>query len=337
MFIMKYLKIVLIVLAVSLALSSCDKTPAFEGQATVGFKSDTLNFSYGSDIYDIPVVFEGTSNVFPIVLDIEIAPDYDGDRDEYLAVEDKDYYLTSTDLSFGRPDDYDELIEENTYVTITKNLEVRYPETNKDELRFKLRINSVSVEGVQITTDECVVIISKPVADRLAGTYTITGELFERISHEETVPGSDGKDSTIVVFDEYRSLGNASYTVELLTETNGVSVNNLFSTESQIEKGEFTSFTLYLSDEPRTLSMPLGPENSAYLWQMNVGIQVVDDSDNFVEGPVNAYYDSNYSSIVFDDIVTDNYLTFAMYSGAGNFISYYREDTFLKVASFTRN
>ena len=67
---MKYLKIVLTVMAVSLAISSCTKTPAFEGQATVGFESEFISNNYGSDIIYIPVVFQGTSNVFPIALDI---------------------------------------------------------------------------------------------------------------------------------------------------------------------------------------------------------------------------------------------------------------------------
>ena len=149
---MKYLKIVLTVMAVSLAISSCTKTPAFEGQATVGFESEFISNNYGSDIIYIPVVFQGTSNVFPIALDIEIVaePEYDGDG--YPAVEDVDYYLTSTDLSFARPEDYEELVDENGSVTITKNLEVRYPDATKDELQLPVNLVCRSLQGKKTTT-----------------------------------------------------------------------------------------------------------------------------------------------------------------------------------------
>ena len=325
MLIMKYLKIVLTVMAVSLAISSCTKTPAFEGQATVGFESEFISNNYGSDIIYIPVVFQGTSNVFPIDLDIEIVaePEYDGDG--YPAVEDVDYYLTSTDLSFARPEDYDELVDENGSVTITKNLEVRYPDATKDELRFKLRINSTSVEGVQITTSECVVAIAKPDVERLVGNYVVSGQRYDvEIS---------GSDTTYVAAEE------VSYDVVMEVEGSRLVMRNLFSTESQIANGEGTAIYFTPSEtEERTFDVPLNFNNGKFYSTLGMYMcpSLISEDNEILDTVLKVTYDSTFSGLTFDDTAKNNLLTFVIYNSAGVRNAFFRKDSFLKNITITK-
>lgn len=312
---MKYLRIALVFLASAL-LFSCDKDVEFNGKAKIGFQSDTIKLGFANKYSQIPVVFEGTSNVWPLSVTVEVDTQYDGEG--YPAVEDVDYYITSKEVFFGRPTD-DEY-EDGDEVTLTKGLEINYPLQDKDEYRIKLRITSASSDKIEISRAEAVVIASKPYIDRLVGTYTLTGDAYQmQVSGTDTTYVSQGKQE--------------SYTVNVTKSDNRLKVEGMFNTEADLQAGKnVTAFFMEVASDSKTISMPLGFANSNYMegFGTYTGLHVVSEANELLAGPVSATFDSTYSTIFFSDEVKSNLLTFAFYNADGDFRTFYNQKRFLK-------
>lgn len=334
---MKYIKLAVFLLAACL-VASCDKTPTFEGGASIGFESDTIRFTYGNFTNNIPLVFNGESNIFPISVKLELASDYDGDG--YNAIPDVDYIITSTDMFFGRPEDYDKTLEEEGNVTISKNIEVSYPSDTIPEIRFKLRISEISVDEVDGLGDEIVVIVAQSDLQRLSGNYVISGDLYNM--------SVNGGDTTFV------SAGRqASYdiVIEPNADNTALKVRGLFNTEQDwlsdttLTNTRITSFSIKAEQvevgeyekERWNLSLPLGYENNnySYVSRKYTGFTIVTEDNQLIEGPISVTYDSNYVPY-FDHAFHDNLITFRYFNSAAEFEGYYGFNTFLKNAVLTK-
>lgn len=311
---MKYLRIALVFLASAL-LFSCNKDVEFNGKAKIGFQSDTIKLGFANTYNQIPIVFEGTSNVWPLSVTVEVDAQYDGDG--YAAVEDVDYYITSKEVFFGRPTD-DEY-EDGDQVTLTKGLEITYPLKDKDEYRIKLKITSASSDKIEISRAEAVVVAAKPDIDRLVGEYTLTGDAYKvEISGSDTTYVSQNKQE--------------SYTVRVSKDTDKLKVEGLFNSEEDYQNGKnVTAFYLYMSEEGRNISVPLGFANSNFMTELSTytGLHVITTDNKFLEGPVTAKYDSSFSFISFDSEVTSNLLTFTFYNSLGERKSFFNKNRFL--------
>ena len=314
---MRYFKIVLVILSVMFLFSACEHTQTFDGTVSIGFESDTVRFNYANTFENIPIQFEGNSNVWPISVSVEVVSDYDGDG--YPAVEDVDFYLTSKEVFFGKPDDY----TDTTASVYSKNVEVSYPDQTKEELRFKLRIVSCSEADVEISREEVVVITSIPDINRLVGTYTISGELYSIDESGETPV--------------FESLGEASYPVSVTANGSVLTVKGLFNNNFNPATGtsddeEITSFNFTVEGN-RAMSMQLGIANSTYFasWFYNCGIDVITESGELLEGPVALSYDSTFSEIFFDQNVRDNMIVFSYYNSEQLHMGWFNYgDSFLK-------
>lgn len=296
-----FVNIFLTIVSVICLFSSCEKTPTFDGNVTIGFENDTVRFAYANTFENIPIVFEGTSNVWPISVKVEVVSEYDGDG--YPATEDVDYFLTSKEVFFGKPDNY---TDSTGAEVITRNIEVNYPDKTKEELRFKLRIVSCSEDKVEITQDEVVVITSVSDVERLVGTYTVTGDLYSIDQSGETPV--------------FNSLGAASFPVSVTASGSTLTVEGLFSENYNPATGtstdeDITSFNITVG-ENRTLSMQLGMDNAIDFpsWFYYCGIDVVTEAGEILEGPVTGSYDAAFTTISFDSEVTDNMVTFSFYA-----------------------
>ncbi len=148
----------LAVASLSVLAVSCTPDVTASGDASVGFSGPEFETGLGSQYFNIPIVTEGKSTVYPIKVQIEVA-EYDG---EYAAVEDVDYMITSKEILVASPE-------------ATPSVEVKVINPNNvDALYFKLKI--VSQENAQsISQDEVLVMCQKSDLDRVCGTYTVTG------------------------------------------------------------------------------------------------------------------------------------------------------------------
>ena len=84
---MRYFKIVLVILSVMFLFSACEHTQTFDGTVSIGFESDTVRFNYANTFENIPIQFEGNSNVWPISVSVEVVSDYDENGQRKLYVE----------------------------------------------------------------------------------------------------------------------------------------------------------------------------------------------------------------------------------------------------------
>lgn len=311
---MKYLRIALVFLASAL-LFSCNKDVEFNGKAKIGFQSDTIKLGFANTYNQIPIVFEGTSNVWPLSVTVEVDAQYDGDG--YTAVEDVDYFITSKELFFGRPSD--DNYKDGDQVTITKGLEITYPIKDKDEYRIKLKITSASSDKIEISRAEAVVIAARPDIDRLVGEYTLSGDAYKvEISGSDTTYVSQNKQE--------------SYTVRVSKDNDRLKVEGLFNSEDDYQNGKnVTAFYLYMSEEGRNISVPLGFANSNFMTELSTytGLHVITTDNKFLEGPLTAKYDSSFSFISFDSEVTSNLLTFTYYNSLGERKSFFNKNRFL--------
>lgn len=311
---MKYLRIALVFLASAL-LFSCEKDVEFNGKAKIGFQSDTIRLDFANKYSQIPIVFEGTSNVWPLTVTVEVDAQYDGEG--YPAIEDVDYYITSKEVFFGRPTDED--YNDGDQVTITKGVEVTYPIKDKDEYRIKLKITSASSDKIEISRAEAVVVAAKPDIDRLLGEYTLTGD-----SYKVEISGSD----TTFVSQNKKD----SYTVKVSKSDGRLKVEGMFTSESDMQAGKnVTAFYLNMAEEGRNLTIPLGFENSNYMdgYKFYTGLSVISTDNKQLTGPVSASYDSTFSTIYFDNDVTSNLLTFNIYNSQGEMQGFYNRNRFL--------
>lgn len=318
---MKYLRIALVFLASAL-LFSCNKDVEFNGKAKIGFQSDTIKLGFANTYNQIPIVFEGTSNVWPLSVTVEVDAQYDGDG--YAAVEDVDYYITSKEVFFGRPTD-DEY-EDGDQVTLTKGLEITYPLKDKDEYRIKLKITSASSDKIEISRAEAVVVAAKPDIDRLVGEYTLTGDAYKvEISGSDTTYVSQNKQET--------------YNVRVSKADSRLKVEGMFTSESDMQAGKYvTAFYIEFAEEGKNLIIPLGFENNNYMddYGIYTGLTVVTLDNKFLDGPVSATYDSTYSTIFFDNDITDNLFTYRIYNSQGDIQAFYNKNRFLKNVKMVR-
>lgn len=353
---MKYIKLFLILLTVSLVFS-CQQTQVYEGTATIGFDYDTVSFSFPnseSSVNTVPITFTGSSNLWPIHATIEVVADYDGDGFE--AVEDVDYRITSKDVFFGEPSDYADSVAANPgYATsITKNVEFTYPNSSKeehDEIRVKLRIASYShSDEIQTSQQEVVVKTSIPDMDRLTGIYDAVGELY---TMQLTEVGKDDYGKTVYDTTFVASGESASFPVRVATSTTGEAlvVRGLFCEDydpvNDVNHGDMlsgnfvTQFTVNMeSEESKTLSVTLGTANSSlnmanfYIYSPHV-VTGQDNGVTFLPGPLTVNYDSTYSTLSFD-LGTDNYFTIWLYSNTTTKVRPYSNGSFIKNLRFEK-
>lgn len=329
---MKYIKLALILIVASVLAISCEpSTPDYTGTASLGFGGDTTRITF-SDQYatQIPVVFEGTSNVWPIKVNVEVVSDYNGDG--YPAELDKDYMITSLEVFIGEPETYEDSLRLVGKTTITKYVEVAFPDsikTMKDELRFKLRIASWSYEdAIDMTSQETIVIASKPAIDRLSGNYTFTGDLYKM--------QVNGSDTTFV-----SANAKAEYPVVITAESSSeLLVTGLYNSAQDIANGaeNLTSFRMQLTDEERVIVLPLGFDvRNEGVFGMFVGPNFITENNELLEGSARAYYDDAYTFIAFGSEYTENLFNFVFYNSKGEWQGYYNSGTFVKNARFVRN
>lgn len=323
---MKYIKIAF-ALVVAAALFSCEKTEVFNGTAKVGFKSEETRVTFANFCEQIPVLFEGTSNVWPITLNVEVVP-YDG---KYAAVEDKDFLITSYTLNFGMPADYNDSLAVNPdYKTVIEDyIEVNYPNRSDEvELRFKLKISSVT-EGVTIDPEksETLVIAAISDASRLsADDYVMGGESYTKEDNSLTAAGAANYEKV---------------TVKGTSTT--LTVTKMFGEAK-------AKFKFEMAEDGMYVNIPLGMENSYSVTETekdeedndvkvkyNIGLGIVDASLQLKDlASVKASYDENYNAFVFDSEVTGNYLTLVKYDENGEFVSFYKDTYFVKGLTLKR-
>lgn len=318
---MKYLRIALVFLASAL-LFSCNKDVEFNGKAKIGFQSDTIKLGFANTYSQIPIVFEGTSNVWPLTVTVEVDSQYDGEG--YPAAEDVDYYITSKEVFFGRPTD--ENYKDGDQVTLTKGVEITYPLKDRDEYRIKLKITSATSDKIEISRAEAVVIAAKPDIDRLVGEYTLTGDAYKvEISGSDTTYVSQNKQET--------------YNVRVSKADSRLKVEGMFTSESDMQAGKYvTAFYIEFAEEGKNLIIPLGFENNNYMedYKFYTGLTVVSLENEFLDGPVSATYDTTYSTIFFDSDITDNLFTYRIYNSQGDLQAFYNKNRFLKNVKMVR-
>lgn len=318
---MKYLRIALVFLASAL-LFSCEKDVEFNGKAKIGFQSDTIRLGFANKYSQIPIVFEGTSNVWPLTVTVEVDAQYDGEG--YPAAEDVDYYITSKEVFFGRPTD--ENYKDGDQVTLTKGVEITYPLKDRDEYRIKLKITSATSDKIEISRAEAVVIAAKPDIDRLVGEYTLTGDAYKvEISGSDTTYVSQNKQET--------------YNVRVSKADSRLKVEGMFTSEADMQAGKYvTAFYIEFAEEGKNLIIPLGFENNNYMedYKFYTGLTVVSLENEFLDGPVSATYDTTYSTIFFDSDITDNLFTYRIYNSQGDLQAFYNKNRFLKNVKMVR-
>lgn len=353
---MKYIKLFLILLTVSLVFS-CQQTQVYEGTATLGFDYDTVSFSFPNSengVNSVPITFTGSSNLWPIHATIEVVADYDGDG--FAAVEDEDYRITSKDVFFGEPDDYaDSVAVDPDYMTsITKTVEFTYPDSSRlkhEEIRVKLRIATWShSDEIQPSQQEVVVKTSIPDIDRLIGIYDAVGELY---TMQLTEVGEDEQDEPIYDTTFVASGESASFPVRVDVSTSGdaLVVRGLFCEDydpvNDVNHGDMlagnfvTQFTISMeSVETKTFLMNLGTANSSlnmanyYIYSPEV-VMAQEGGVLFQSEPLTVNYDSTYSSLSFD-LGTDSYFTIWLYSNATTKVRPYSNGSFLKDMRFEK-
>lgn len=305
--------------------SSCEKTEVFNGTAKVGFKSEETRVTFANFCEQIPVLFEGTSNVWPITLNVEVVP-YDG---KYAAVEDKDFLITSHTLHFGMPAGYNDSVAVNPgYKTLIEDyIEVNYPNRKEAvELRFKLKITSVT-EGVTIDPEksETLVIAAISDASRLSGDYIMGGQSYTKEESSLTAAGA------------------ANYQVTVKGTSTTLTVSKMFGEAKARFKFEMAEDGMYVN-------MPLGLDNSFSVTETeqdtegndvkvkyNVALSLVDANLQIKDlASVKATYDEEYNAFVFESDVTDNYLTLVKYDENGEFVSFYKDTYFVKGLTFNK-
>lgn len=142
----------------TLLLASCDKEETATGNATVGFASEKQEFGLGSDYIHIPIQTTGESSVYPIKIELAVAP-YSG---EFAATEDVDYIITSKEIFVASAES-------------TPSIEVRLlnPE-DADELRFALEITSAD-NAQSISVKNTTIACAKSDLDRVCGKWKAEG------------------------------------------------------------------------------------------------------------------------------------------------------------------
>ncbi len=174
---MKLNKFISLALAsLTLLAVSCNKEETATGDASVGFTAAEFNTGLGSQYFNIPIVTEGETTVYPIKVKIEVA-EYTG---EYAAVEDVDYMITSKEILVASAESKPSV-----------EVKVLNP-SNADMLVFKLKI--ASQENAQsISQGEVLVKCEKSDLDRVCGTYVVTGAYSDdSAANESWVVTNDG-------------------------------------------------------------------------------------------------------------------------------------------------
>lgn len=313
---MKYLNIILVVIASMLLFSSCEKNVSFNGDVEVGFDcdGDTLRVDFSNNYVYIPITLKGSSNVWPLSVDVEVLPELDT---KYPAVEDQDFIITSKQVFFGEPEKPSTGEDTPSSLSITKSLELYYPVRDKDEYRFTIKISSASSDKIKITKDQIVVVAAKDDIDRLVGKYTATGNLYSRVI--------SGKDTS------YVAKGEGRYNVNVTNVDGRLKVEGLFNKDGETA-GKLTAFYIDLTNENRGLSLPVGFNNKYYIkdFMFFVGINVITSDNKVLEGPLTGFYDSTYGQIFFSKEVTDNMVAFFNYNSKGDFMDIYNTNSFLK-------
>lgn len=293
---------------------SCEKDVApYAGTAKVGFESDTISVMLGSSYVRIPLVFEGTSNVWPITFHCAVNADFDGEG--YPAKEDVDYIVTSYDINMQKPEDYDEQIANGGKALISGYVEAKFTNKTAQELRFKLDVVDVTAggqpvpaeNGLSFTNKSAVVKAAIDDRARLAGNWVITGELykgtldgegnltgFEPLSAPTEFPVVVNQSSTKLIckglFCDWMAHADAFY-INVDTDENQISMGMDFN----------SSYTINIS--------PL-PSYNTSLVMVKPDCSIVDQKST-----ITAKYYSDYSQFVFEDkaLMGDNYLGIMTY------------------------
>ena len=179
-----------------------------------------------------------------------------------------------------------------------------------------------------MTSQETIVIASKPAIDRLSGNYTFTGDLYKM--------QVNGSDTTFV-----SANAKAEYPVVITAESSSeLLVTGLYNSAQDIANGaeNLTSFRMQLTDEERVIALPLGFDvRNDDVFGMFVGPNFITENNELLEGSARAYYDDAYTFIAFGSEYTENLFNFVFYNSKGEWQGYYNSGTFVKNARFVRN